>query len=309
MADRFERLLRLLMMLSKAPEPVSFDDMVEVFGLYPERSESTRKAFERDKASLRELGLVIGMTPPELGPARYFFDPTDNNLDLSTFSEAERSALGVAAEMVRLSEGWDDAGAIKVGLSGEKPQLVLAGEVQTPEQLPRLRAAQSQGRLARFDYKGVRRSVVPLGLAHRGGHWYLVAVEETDDQLGEEQTKTFRVDRITSEVTLGDEHGRTTAGTVDLREAVPDDPLLMGDAADLIATVLVDAHHAVLLDERRCQVVEQRPNGSVVVERAVRHVDAFRSWVLGMRDHAVVLDPPELVDAVTSWLTEMVEGS
>jgi hypothetical protein len=39
-----------------------------------------------------------------------------------------------------------------------------------------------------------------------------------------------------------------------------------------------------------------------VVEVDVRSPGAFRSWLFGMRDHAVVLSPPEVVEDVISWL-------
>ena len=38
----------------------------------------------------------------------------------------------------------------------------------------------------------------------------------------------------------------------------------------------------------------------------VRSLGAFRSWLFGMGDHAVVLDPPALVDEITSWLSAIL---
>ena len=53
---------------------------------------------------------------------------------------------------------------------------------------------------------------------------------------------------------------------------------------------------------------ERRDDGSVVVEVPVRNTDAFRSWVLGLRDHAEVLAPESLRGQVVEWLTELVEA-
>ncbi len=49
-------------------------------------------------------------------------------------------------------------------------------------------------------------------------------------------------------------------------------------------------------------VVGGREDGSVVVVVDIRSPGAFRSWLFGMRDHAVVLSPPQVVEDVISWL-------
>ena len=52
-------------------------------------------------------------------------------------------------------------------------------------------------------------------------------------------------------------------------------------------------------------VVEERPDGAVVMELPVTNRAAFRSFVLGFLDHAEVLDPPELRAEIVDWLTEL----
>src|SRR5439155_1322230 len=52
-------------------------------------------------------------------------------------------------------------------------------------------------------------------------------------------------------------------------------------------------------------VVEEQPDGSVVVELAVVNRPAFRSWVLDLLDHAEVLSPPELRTELVGWLDEL----
>lgn len=49
-------------------------------------------------------------------------------------------------------------------------------------------------------------------------------------------------------------------------------------------------------------VVEQRPDGSVVLEMAVTNLDGFRSFVLGFLEHAEVLAPDELRADIVEWL-------
>ena len=49
-------------------------------------------------------------------------------------------------------------------------------------------------------------------------------------------------------------------------------------------------------------VVEETDDGSAVVELEVSNVDGFRSFVLGFVEHAEVVSPPELREAVVTWL-------
>ena len=49
-------------------------------------------------------------------------------------------------------------------------------------------------------------------------------------------------------------------------------------------------------------VVERRADGAVVVTLPVVNRAAFRTWVLGLLDHAEVLAPPELRADMVAWL-------
>ena len=87
------------------------------------------------------------------------------------------------------------------------------------------------------------------------------------------------------------------------------DPLLHGDDEGVTARVLIDAVLARQVDRDRACVVELRDDGSVVVEVEIRSPGAFRSWLFGMRDHAVVLSPPEVVEDVVSWLRALTRAT
>jgi predicted DNA-binding transcriptional regulator YafY len=49
-------------------------------------------------------------------------------------------------------------------------------------------------------------------------------------------------------------------------------------------------------------VVEERADGSVVLELTVREPQAFRSFVLAFLEHAEVLEPAALRSDVIAWL-------
>jgi len=73
-------------------------------------------------------------------------------------------------------------------------------------------------------------------------------------------------------------------------------------------TIEIDgAHAAVVVDELgETAVAERHDDGSVVVELAVVNRPAFRSFVLGLLDHAEVVAPPALRDDIVDWLHAIV---
>jgi len=56
------------------------------------------------------------------------------------------------------------------------------------------------------------------------------------------------------------------------------------------------------------RIVTHHPDGAVDIEVPCANVPAFRSWVLGLLDHAVVLSPPDVQRAVVDWLRSMVDA-
>jgi predicted DNA-binding transcriptional regulator YafY len=70
------------------------------------------------------------------------------------------------------------------------------------------------------------------------------------------------------------------------------------------AEVLVDQLQAPLVEAElgESAVLERRRDGSVLVRLEVANEDAFRSWVLGLLEHAVVVGPEPLRQRVRQWL-------
>ena len=66
----------------------------------------------------------------------------------------------------------------------------------------------------------------------------------------------------------------------------------------------IDADEAVWarVNLRPDEIVDTDADGAVTVELEVRDVDAFRDWLLGFLDNAVVLEPVELRTHVVEWL-------
>ena len=108
------------MLLLDTPRPLTFEQIVSDAGLYPDREESSRKAFERDKSSLRSMGVEIRTEIEEgdRGATRYNIDPDEYFLPDLGLSDQERLALQLGAAMVQLDASWDDDALRKIGQGG-----------------------------------------------------------------------------------------------------------------------------------------------------------------------------------------------
>ena len=67
-----------------------------------------------------------------------------------------------------------------------------------------------------------------------------------------------------------------------------------------------DGPEAVVREVGESAVVERRDDGGVVVRVPCTNLPAFRSWVIGLLEHAEVLSPREVRDDLVSWLSSMV---
>ena len=84
----------------------------------------------------------------------------------------------------------------------------------------------------------------------------------------------------------------------------------MGDAVVVDAVVRVSADRAAMIERELGSehVLRRHADGAVDVVVPCANVGAFRSWVLGLLDHAEVLGPPEVRAAVVGWLTALADG-
>lgn len=103
---KLERLLNLTALLVDGGRPIAADEIHrQIFG-YPERPESFRRAFERDKDELREMGIRIEVQPLPEGEANqvgYVIPSADFHLRDPALTVEQRMALQLALSMVRLT--------------------------------------------------------------------------------------------------------------------------------------------------------------------------------------------------------------
>jgi predicted DNA-binding transcriptional regulator YafY len=310
--DRFERLANLVTYLLDAGERghggASYADIVSAIPGYPEAEESRRRAFERDKKLLRDEDLPL---VEENG--HYWIPPEEYYLPDLGLTEDEQLALQLAVAAVPVSVSGGEAGSALQKLSlasgGDGPAASLAGgasplaDLEEHPLLPVLHGAIRRRATVTFSHRGTERTVEPAQLFFREGNWYLFGFDRLRDA-----ERNFRVDRIEADVVVGGAGSfeRRAAAPSSSSVAMPREPWLFGGADDAPeeAVVRVDAVLAAkaVREAGDSARVERHDDGTVTLTMPVRHRGAFRSWVLGLLDHAEVVGPAALRDDVVGWL-------
>jgi len=308
MADRLERLTNLIAVLLDTRRPLTLEEIVERVPGYPPERESYRRQFERDKATLREIGVPIALEAvhPFDQESGYRIHREDYQLPALDLTDDERVALHLAVTAVRLEGGGEGGGAgrealLKLGGIEGAAAPTLAALPDVPA-LPFLFDAYRRRARVTFTYRGETRRLDPYGILFRNGHWYGVGFDPDRGAI-----RAFRADRIESDVEPGPAGGFERPEGFDPGSALRDEPWRFGDEEPVEARVLVSPAQAgwVEADLGARAVAERRDDGSVVVRLAVTNREAFRSFVLGLLDHAEVLDPPELRADMVGWLSAL----
>ncbi|HEY7106027.1 MAG TPA: WYL domain-containing protein, partial [Acidimicrobiia bacterium] len=264
--------------------------------------------FERDKETLRELGIPISVVSADgFGSDQaYRIDPADYYLPELSLTDAELAALHLAVTAVRLEGGEGREALAKLGgLEGAGVDRALA-ELAVSPLVATLFDAVSRRAPVEFTYRGETRTLEAYGVVLRWGHWYVVGHDAERDA-----PRAFRVDRIEGDPAIGAPGSYEPPDDVDPAAFVREDPMTYGEDRPVEARVLVDSSRAGWVVEQLGDeaVVERRADGALEVALPVVNRGAFRSWVIELLDHAEVLGPAELRDDLVTWLTAVEAGA
>jgi proteasome accessory factor B len=312
MVDRIERLTNLLALLLETAEPLSLVQIAaELAGQYPESDKARRGAFERDKAALRDIGVPIETAilagGPYAGQTRYRIDRRAYELADLDLADDEMRALQVAVAAAHTDAGQEALWKLGGTLGDERPAVSVA--IPERPELPAIRAAVAARAPIEFRYRGEQRTLDPWGLLLRGGFWYVIGHDHERNER-----RTFRVDRFDrgahgddTGVRVGEAGSFERPASFDPRTAFPADPKQIGYRPDesVDAIVRIEALRAAAVERElgADRVVERGGDGSIRVSVPAGNRPAFRSWVLGLLEHAVVESPPDLRRHVIDWLT------
>ncbi|HXB37518.1 MAG TPA: WYL domain-containing protein [Acidimicrobiales bacterium] len=308
--DRLERVTDLVLVLLETQQPLTLDAIAHQVPGYPAEHAARRQAFERDKRLLRDEGIPV-LTERLPGNEQYGYriDRDEFYLPDLALEPDEQVALHLAVAGVHLGDPSGRDALLKLGATGLGDVRPIASIVPTPALIDLFEAVRTKASAA-FSYRtGRDRRVAPLGLWFRFGHWYLVAWD-----LDSSAVRTFRVDRIEGDVTRGEAGSAEGVvpegeGAVDVEAALPDEPWDTEAANPVEMRILVDALEARRVADQvgEDKVVVRHEDGSIELVVAVSSFVSIRSWVLGLADHATVLEPEVFRDELVAWLTALTE--
>lgn len=300
--SKLERLLNLTAVLLDTERPLAAEDLRQMVEGYPPADASFRRAFERDKEDLRELGIplrverVPATDPPVDG---YRIPPDEYYLPDPGLDAEELAALHLASMAVRLDGFGEQEALWKLGgfdAPDAGPPAQAVASIPTDPNLIPLFTGITTTSTVRFGYRGEDRSVEPWRLDFLRGRWYLSGWDKV-----REAERQYRLDRIEGEVQLT--QAAATRPSPTAAGGRRRNGWEMGDAKETLVRLFVDSRLAAtagrqLSDETARETVE----GGVIFTVPVVSEEAFRNFVLGFLEHAEILEPAEVRERMRVWL-------
>jgi predicted DNA-binding transcriptional regulator YafY len=303
--DRLERVTDLVLVLLATPVPLTLDAIANQVPGYPEEHSARRQAFERDKRLLRDEGIPVRTERLE-GHEQYGYRIERDAFYLRDLELApdEQVALHLAVAGVHLGDPSGRDALLKLGASGLSEVRPVATLVPPPALVDLFEAVRTRA-VALFSYRGEKRRVVPVGVWFRFGHWYAVAWD-----LERESVRTFRVDRVEGDVVRESADGAEVPDGIDVKAALPDEPWQVEGRDHVVMRIRVDALEGPRVAEEVGQdkVLARHEDGSLEVALGVTSFASIRSWVLGLLDHAEVLEPDSFRAELVEWLTAVKDA-
>ncbi len=331
-----ERWLNLLAFLLDRHYPASREEILSQVSDYKEdwvdgdakTRESVRRKFERDKADLKDLGVVLEPLKEKVFAnhsdqeveayqlkARDFYLPylkakgvRPYFLDEVPLTAAELPVLRRAAERIAaLADsplGKAAQSAVRK-LAFDLPELQVGGEerafssgaaVDAPFAV--LREAVEQRRAVQCRYYGIRRDteekrvIEPYGLMLSWGHWYCVARARERNAL-----RVFRLDRMQDCSLLeGEKAEFTVPRDFKIGSYLNRAPWELSEDKPVTVRVRINFPQSRwVIGERLGKVVKAvTDDAGTEFEFAVRAMDAFVRWLLPLGKQVQVISPPSI---------------
>lgn len=277
----------------------------------PRTDDAFERLFERDKATLRDLGLPLGVTDDTYQDSiRYWLDMQSYDMPPVHLTASQLGVLSVAAQLwrdgalgaesrraVTKLRALGDPEVDRHGLGALALRVGAAGDAYGP-----LVDAIDTRTAVRFRYRAAStgdvtvRTVEPWRLAVRRGGWYLLAHDRDRDAA-----RAFRLSRIAGAVSVV---GAADAFTIP--EHVDVDGMLGLRGAQVEAFVAITPGRAAALraQGRPSEATEACgcAEGRDLVDLTLDDLEQGARLVAAHGDAVVVLEPDELRDAVARRL-------
>ena len=299
--SRVERVLNLLALLLDTRRALTREEIVHDVAGYPPQITAYRRAFERDKETLRGMG--VPLTTESIGDGSelgYRVRPEDYYLPDLDLDAEEAAALRVAVSAVSLGSPAGEGALLKLGGLADEAVAPIASLPIAPALASLFEAFRARA-VVRFTHRDRIRTVEPWGLSSQRGHWYVVGFDRDRGAV-----RAFRADRIDGDVEIGEHDAFEVPAGFRPEVHVEARAWLLGDAPAVTVSIAVDPDYcdAMLAEIGPDATVEylDDADGGAVVEMAVTNLPAFRTFVLGFLDHAEVLAPPDVRAETVTWL-------
>jgi proteasome accessory factor B len=305
-----ERLLSLVVCLLSTRRALTAAQIRASVPGYPESFEAFKRMFERDKDELRELGIPLETDSSGAGDEEtgYRIKREAYELPEITLEPDEAAVLGLAGRVWRRAE-LDGAAAgalLKLRAAGieaeDASQLGIEPRVHTGEaSFGTLWEAVRDRRPVTFTYRAPgrggpqQRRLEPWGVVNRHGRWYVAGHD-----LDREAVRVFRLSRIEGSVSFsGPARSVVVPAGTDVRELVRD----WDSSPPAHRTARLKVRAGTGYGLRRGALAEQ-PGGDGwdEVQVSFHEVDRFGDYLASFGPTVIVLDPPDLREAVIGRL-------
>jgi proteasome accessory factor B len=306
---RTERLLSIVVLLLSTRRFLTAEEIrAAVYG-YPDSCDAFKRMFERDKDELRDLGIPLetGMNNPLDEEPGYRIRRQDYELPEIRLEADEAAVLGIAARVWQSAEfaGAAAGALLKLKAAGMEDQHATLGieprlATQEPAFGPLWEAVRDRRPVA-FSYRAqgradtARRELEPWGVVNRRGRWYVAGWDRS-----RQATRVFRLSRIDGAVKMAGPPGSVTVPEdADVRELVRDWDVTPSRDRTAVLRVRGNAGYGL---RRYARAVEPDAAGWDRVTVQFADVPWYADYVASFGPDVVVLDPPDLRDAVKARL-------
>lgn len=312
--EKTERQLNLIALLMNKQRPLTSAEIHRAIYSDAPSEEAFKRKFERDKTELAEIGIVVETVPVDAWGDQKGFElkreetvlpdlglTPDEHAALMLASQAWQGEPGGASPrmaLLKLSAAGGDA-------PGPLSWILPRVDVSSPTVEALFRAVERRKRVT-FSYRtggggaAAERRIDPYALRYRGA-WYVTGLDHDRGEI-----RLFKADRIDGAVKMA------AGKTPDFDPpAAPDDAFPAGPWEGELGRVRIAFSPEVAWwAERRTAATRkaERDDGWVELEMGLGDLDRFVAWVLGFGDDAVVLEPPELREAVVGRLRAAAEA-
>ena len=313
---RIERLINLIAALLDTERPMSAEDIRQSIAGYDQPNhDAFRRSFERDKDSLRSMGIPLEVRPVPGSDVDGYIIPKDKyylpELDLEP---DEVAALRLTASAILGGHELAESGLMKLSVDAPTadwngPRVVWGADVAVEQPLlGSLYGALLERSAVRFDYLSAdgtssTRTIEPYGLVHRAGHWYVVGRDSSRDAV-----RSFKVSRIDKEIETTGAAYDIPAG-FDAAAHLGGEPWEIGDVATEVI-LRFDPEvgwwaHQNLGDAK----VTETDDGGAEVTMNVANLDALISWAIGFGDRVEIVGPEEARARMSEHLRPFLENA